>query len=562
MRENVLQRAVVILVVTLGCLYVTLIGWRAPRLDDFRSLDQIKKNLAANIKLGLDLKGGSHLVMQVMVDEALKKMTDDNAEKAKAMLENVGITVKEAKSLSATQFTVTVADAGRLTEARDKILEDLGKSEWTASLSGDTVTLTLIERAAQAYRQRAVEQAMLIIENRINAFGVAEPTLQRYGAEQNHQILLQLPGVDDPERVKKTLVLESNLELRPVDGPYKVYATLEEARLAVGGRTDVEALPLDEREDEEVLDEDGNPLPRRKKEPKPDVQPQYLLVSKTPVVVGRDLRDAFASSGGVDGDGNYRIIFKLKDEAAKKFADWTGQNIGKGLAIVLNGRVKSAPTIRGQIRETGEITGNFTKASAEDLALVLRSGALPARIVYLEERTVGPSLGADSIRQGVAASIAGLVFIMIFMIVYYRLSGVNAIISLILNLIMLVAVMVMLGAVLTLPGIAGVILTIGMAVDSNVLIFERIREELRAGKPVVSAVETGFDKAFVTIVDTHVTTVVSSLILFVFGTGPIRGFAVTLLAGLLANMFTATFVSKTMFGYVLSRSERPAELSI
>ncbi len=561
MRENVLQRAVVILLVTLGCLYVTLIGWRAPRLDDFTSLDQIRKNLAANIKLGLDLKGGSYLVMQVMVDEALKKMTDDNAEKAKALLENIGITVKEAKSLSATQMAVTIADAGRSAEARDKILEDLGKSEWTSSLSGDTLTFTLVERVAQVYRQRAVEQAMLIIENRINAFGVAEPTLQRYGAEQNHQILLQLPGVDDPERVKKTLVLESNLELRPVDGTYRVYATLEEARSVIGGRTDVEALPLDERE-EEVLDEDGHPLPQRKRQPQPDAPTQYLIVSKTPIIVGRDLRDAFASSGSVDGEGSYRIIFKLKDEAAKKFAEWTGQNIGKGLAIVLNGRIKSAPTIRGQIRDTGEITGNFTKTSAEDLALVLRSGALPARIVYLEERTVGPSLGADSIRQGVAASVAGLVFIMLFMVLYYRLSGLNAILSLILNLLMLVAVMVMLGAVLTLPGIAGVILTIGMAVDSNVLIFERIREELRAGKPVLNAVELGFDKAFVTILDTHVTTVVSSLILFVFGTGPIRGFAVTLLAGLLANIFTATFVSKTMFGYVLSRSERPATLSI
>ncbi len=562
MRENVLQRAIVILVVTLGCLYVTLIGWRSPRLDDFKSLDQIKRNLAANIKLGLDLKGGSHLVMQVMADEAVQKMTDDNVEKARAILENIGISVKEAKRLSATQLAIAIADAGRAGEARDKLLEDFGKSEWTASVSGDTLTFTLSERVAQEYRRRAVEQAMLIIESRINAFGVAEPTLQRYGAEQSHQILLQLPGVDDPERVKKTLVLESNLELRPVDGAYRTYATLEEARLAIGGRTDVEALPLDERDDDETLDEDGQPLPKRRAQPKPDAPTQFLLVSKTPIVVGKDLRDAFASSGSLDGEGDYRIVFKLKDEGAKKFGDWTGQNIGKGLAIVLNGRVKSAPTIRGQIRETGEITGNFTKASAEDLALVLRSGALPARIVYLEERTVGPSLGADSIRQGVAASIAGLLFILLFMVAYYRLSGVNAIISLILNLVMLLAVMVMFGAVLTLPGIAGVILTIGMAVDSNVLIFERIREELKAGKPVLNAVELGFDKAFVTILDTHVTTVVSSLILFVFGTGPIRGFAVTLLAGLLANIFTATFVSKTMFGYVLSRSERPSELSI
>jgi preprotein translocase subunit SecD len=562
MRENILQRALVILVVMLGSLYVILIGWRAPRLEDFKSFDQIKKNVATNIKLGLDLKGGSHLVMQVMVDEALKKMCDDNAEKAKTILENIGITVKEAKTLSATQLAITLNDTGRIAEAQDKVLEDFGKSEWRVDVSGDTLTFTLREQVAQEYRRRAVEQAMLIIENRINAFGVAEPTLQRYGPEQNYQILLQLPGVDDPERVKKTLVLESNLELRPVDGTYRTYATLEDAKAAVGTRTDVEILPLDEREESEAEAEDGSSAARRNRQPKPDAPTAYMVVSKTPVVVGRDLRDAFAASGSLEAEGEYRIIFKLKDEAAKKFAEWTGKNIGKGLAIVLNGRIKSAPTIRGQIRDTGEITGNFTKASAEDLALVLRSGALPARIVYLEERTVGPSLGADSIRQGVAASIAGLVFILLFMVVYYRLSGVNAIISLLLNLLMLLAAMAMFGAVLTLPGIAGVILTIGMAVDSNVLIFERIREELRAGKPVVNAVELGFDKAFITILDTHVTTVVSSLILFVFGTGPIRGFAVTLLAGLLANIFTATFVSKTMFGYVLSRSERPTALSI
>lgn len=326
MRENVLQRALVILAVTLASLYVMLIGWRAPRLEDFKSFDQIKKNVATNIKLGLDLKGGSHLVMQVMVDEALKKMCDDNAEKAKAILENIGISVKEARSLSATQLAVTVNDAGRIAEARDKVLEDFGKSEWNATISGDTLTFTLSERVAQEYRRRAVEQAMLIIENRINAFGVAEPTLQRYGAEQSHQILLQLPGVDDPERVKKTLVLESNLELRPVDGTYRTYATLEEAKSAVGVRTDVEALPLDEREEDEATDEDGNPLPRRNRQPKPDAPTAYMVVSKTPVVVGRDLRDAFAASGTVDGDGDYRIIFKLKDEAAKKFGEWTGKH--------------------------------------------------------------------------------------------------------------------------------------------------------------------------------------------------------------------------------------------
>jgi len=335
MRENVLQRALVILAVTLASLYVILIGWRAPRLEDFKSFDQIKKNVATNIKLGLDLKGGSHLVMQVMVDEALKKMCDDNAEKAKTILENIGITVKEAKTLSATQLAITLNDTGRIAEAQDKVLEDFGKSEWRVDVSGDTLTFTLREQVAQEYRRRAVEQAMLIIENRINAFGVAEPTLQRYGPEQNYQILLQLPGVDDPERVKKTLVLESNLELRPVDGTYRTYATLEDAKAAVGTRTDVEILPLDEREESEAEAEDGSSAARRNRQPKPDAPTAYMVVSKTPVVVGRDLRDAFAASGSLEAEGEYRIIFKLKDEAAKKFAEWTGKNIGKGLALSL-----------------------------------------------------------------------------------------------------------------------------------------------------------------------------------------------------------------------------------
>jgi preprotein translocase subunit SecD len=553
MRKNLLQRAIAILVVTLGCLYVTLIGWRAPVAADFQSFGKIKANVATNIKLGLDLKGGSHLVLQVMVDEALKKMTDDNAERSKAILQKAGIPMKEAKGLTATQLVVTLNDATRITEARDKLLEDFGKSEWTGKTNNADIVISMNENVAREYRKRAVDQAMNIIENRINAFGVAEPTIQTYGAENSYQILLQLPGVDDPERVKRTLVLESNLELRAVDGPYRPYATIEEAKAAAAGRADVEPLPLDER-DEEATDSKtpaaANPALT------------YLLITKAPVIVGRDLRDAFAAQGQVGDEGDYRIVFKLKDDGAKKFGDWTSKNIGKGLAIVLNGRVKSAPTIRGEIRETGEITGNFSKQSAEDLALVLRSGALPARVIYLEERTVGPSLGADSIRQGIAASVAGIIFIMIFMLFYYRVSGLNAIISLVLNLVMLIAALAMFSATLTLPGIAGVILTIGMAVDSNVLIFERIRDELRVGKAVVSAVELGFDKAFITIIDTHVTTIVSSIILFIFGTGPIRGFAITLIVGLLANLFTATFVSKTMFGYALSRTERPTSLSI
>jgi preprotein translocase subunit SecD len=232
------------------------------------------------------------------------------------------------------------------------------------------------------------------------------------------------------------------------------------------------------------------------------------------------------------------------------------------MAIVLEHRVYSAPVINGRIDDSGLIEGNFSQETAHDLALVLRAGALPASIKYLEERTVGPSLGADSIRHGVQASVLSLVVVMLFMLVYYRLSGGNAVLALILNLIILLAVLALFGAVLTLPGIAGVILTIGMGVDSNVLVFERIREELRNGKSSASAVDAGFDKAFVTIIDTHVTTVVSAFFLFLFGTGPIRGFAITLTIGLIANVFTAIYVSKTIFQYHLAKMDRQAELSI
>jgi preprotein translocase subunit SecD len=290
-------------------------------------------------------------------------------------------------------------------------------------------------------------------------------------------------------------------------------------------------------------------------------QEGYVVLEKTPVVTGLDMRDASAVSSQYGGAA-YEIDFSLTPDGAKRFSKATGEHVGDQLAIILNNEVKSAPRINSQINDRGQITGNFTKKSAEDLALILRSGALPAKAVYLEERTVGPSLGADSIRQGVTASIAGLLAVVMFMLYYYRGSGINAVLALVLNLVLLLAALVMFDATLTLPGIAGVILTIGMAVDSNVLIFERIREELRNGKVVASAVDVGFNKAFLTIIDTHVTTIVSAIFLFVFGTGPIRGFAVTLVAGLLANLFTAVFVSRTIFMWHLNRTARVETLSI
>jgi preprotein translocase subunit SecD len=330
-----------------------------------------------------------------------------------------------------------------------------------------------------------------------------------------------------------------------------VYPTPEAALQAPGfNPAEQEVLPYLERNDE--------PAPVAGAAPAPPQQFRYMVVDKKVIVRGQDLRDAQAVPDQFKST-NYQINFSLKPAGAESFGAWTGANVGKDLAIVLNNQVVSAPRIQSQITDRGQITGKFSKTQSEDLALTLRSGALPARIIYLEERTVGPSLGADSIRQGLISSVAGLVVVCLFLLFYYRLSGVNAIVALVLNLLMLLAFIAWSGATLTLPGIAGVILLIGMAVDSNVLIFERIREELRNGKVVRSAVDTGFGKAFTTIMDTHVTTIVSAIFLFVFGTGPIRGFAITLIIGLLANLFTAVFVSRTIYTWEINRGGRPAE---
>jgi preprotein translocase subunit SecD len=279
------------------------------------------------------------------------------------------------------------------------------------------------------------------------------------------------------------------------------------------------------------------------------------------VVDGSELRTASAVSRTGSPD-DYQIAFSFKPGGAQIFGEWTGKNINQYMGVVLNNEVKSIAYIKSQIFDSGEISGRFTKQSAEDLALTLRSGSLPAKIEYQEERTVGPSLGEDSIRSGVTASVGGLIFVMIFMVFYYRGSGINAVIALLLNMLLTLGAMVWFGATLTLPGIAGLILGIGMAVDSNVLIFERIREELKAGNPVSKAVDLGFDRAFVTIIDTHITTIISSLLLFIFGTGPIRGFAVTLILGLLINLFSAVYVSRTIFIWLLNRKQKVETLSI
>ena len=546
MQRKIRIRTLLIVLVTLAGVAVVFKPHHKPGIKDFTSWSQIKQNLSENIHLGLDLRGGSHLVMQVQTDEVIKKITERNIEAARNKLQEKNLPFTEIKDDGPGKIVVTVPDSSKSSDIVGELKTDFGQG-WSLDERGNSIIATLDEAAQNDLRNRATEQAKSIIENRVNAFGVTEPTIERHGGEGTYQILIQMPGVDDPERVKNTLNADSNLELKLVaKGTQIPYPKKEDAEAAAktqpGGPTNYEVMFYRERS--ETGGSEG-----------------YVIVEKIPVVTGLDMRDASARSSQYGG-ASYEIDFSLTPDGAKRFSKATGEHVGDFLAIVLNNEVKSAPKINSQINDRGQITGSFTKKSAEDLALILRSGALPAKAVYLEERTVGPSLGADSIRQGVTASIAGLLAVVVFMLYYYRGSGINAVLALVLNLVLLVAALVLFDATLTLPGIAGVILTIGMAVDSNVLIFERIREELRNGKVVASAVDVGFAKAFRTIIDTHVTTIVSAIFLFVFGTGPIRGFAVTLVVGLLANLFTAIFVSRTIFMWHLNRTARVETLSI
>ncbi|MBI1764929.1 MAG: protein translocase subunit SecD [Acidobacteria bacterium] len=542
MNKNLRTRGIVIGLVAFFSLLMMFGPWNRPKeAGKLKASDfiKLKQNLGENIKLGLDLKGGTHLVLQVQTDDALKALTEGNQAKAVEILKKENIVYKDVKAPTIGQVVVETENTNDHDKIKDKLQTDF-TSDWEVrtNASPASVTFNLKTSAADIIRKQVTDQEKTIIEQRINAFGVAEPTIQLHGSEEDHQILVQMPGLDNPDRVKELIKGQSKLELKAVVGT--LYKTKEEAEAAIAGATDKEAVEINEKRNDGSSAMNG-----------------WYVVEKIPIVSGIDLRNA---QGVPNGQGlGYKVNFQLKPAGAEKFGTWTGAHIGTQLAIVLDSKIKSAPTIQGQISDSGEITGNFTQQEAEDLGLTLRSGALPAGIKYLEERTVGPSLGADSIRQGINASIFGLGLVIVFMFFYYRFSGLNAVVALVLNLIILLAGLALFGAVLTLPGIAGVILSIGMAVDSNVLIFERIREELKAGKIVHSAMSTGFDKALVTIIDTHVTTIVSSAFLYFFGNGPIRGFAVTLTISLLANLFTAIYVSRSMFLWTLNRGGRKAE---
>jgi len=558
-KKNLLTRVIIIAIVTVVGIYLVIGPRHRPSLKDF-TWSGIKQTLKSNIHLGLDLQGGSHLVMRVKTEEYLKRLTEENYTAAQNAAKDAGFEIKGGQANASPgnyRVALQLADPSKATDVKEAIQKkiELGDSNvWSYASSGDTISWTMTQSAQRTLSDNATTQALNIIDSRINALGIAEPTLQTHGAQSSHQILLQMPGVQDPERVKRILQGESRLELvhvisPPSPAPHTTYATEAEAIASLGSAGTVppnrRVLPYQERNDKTADANDPN-----QQKPK-----QWVVVELPAIIDGSELRNASAipAQGGRADD--YEINFSLKKAGAEKFGAWTGAHINEYMGVVLNGEVKSIAYIRSQIFDSGQITGRFTKQSAEDLALTLRSGALPAPIEYLEERTVGPSLGQDSIRAGVRASLVGLALVVVFMLFYYRGSGVNAVVALLLNMILMLAGLIVFGATLTLPGIAGIILTIGMAVDSNVLIFERIREELRSGKTVPSAVDLGFDRAFITIIDTHVTTIISSLFLFVFGTGPIRGFAVTLVIGLLINLFSAVYVSRTIFIWLLSRKK-------
>ncbi len=498
-------------------------------------------SLQKRINLGLDLKGGTHLILQVQVADAVNVDSDNAVEILKSGLRAAKINYADVTKPDPNhpeQVVIKGVPPQSSSDLRTLVQDKLPEYDATSG-ANNTWTVTMRPTALNDLEKNAVTQAIETIRNRIDQLGVSEPIIEEHGLG-NHQILVQLPGVDDPARVKEIMQSTAMLEIRQsLGGPYPS----QEAAL---------------QDHSGVLPEDSV-LMQGHSRPGSDEQAWYL-VSRVPAVSGKDLRDAQPKR---DENGQPSVGFTLTNEGGQRFYSFTSAHIGDSLAVVLDNKVQEVATIKGSIRDQGEISGgSMNDQQAKDLSMILRSGALPAGIKYLEERTVGPSLGSDSIRAGVRAAGVGMTAVLIFMLVYYRAAGINADVALILNLIILLGFLGYTGATLTLPGIAGVILTVGMGVDSNVLIFERIREELRNGKTPPSAVEQGFGHAWITIVDTHVTTIVSAIILFLFGTGPVRGFAVTLSFGLFANLFTAVFVSRVIFDWVLSRKRVGEALSI
>jgi preprotein translocase subunit SecD len=538
MKKNLNNKIILIVAVLVVCVY-GIIG--VPSGVTGKALQDA---MSKRIHLGLDLRGGAHLILQVVVSEAVSAETDNMVGRIQQDLKTANLSFSQVYKPDPNKpqaIRIEGIAPGKANDVRS-VLDDKYSNEYDVTGGGadNSFTLTMKPMIVTALEKKTVQQAIETIRDRVDELGVSEPVIQEYGLGDN-QILVELPGIDDLDRVKSIIQSTARLEIHAVaGGPYK---DDQEAQASTGGE-----IPSDE----EIVHGSGTVGSGS------DADGVWLL-HRISVVSGTDFRSA---DPGTDQNGRRNVRFTLTNEAGDKFYEYTSKNVGQSMAVVMGGRVKEVATIKSAIRDTGEISGSFSPDEVEILSKMLRTGALPASLNYLEDRTVGASLGADSIKEGVTAAIVGVLVVMAFMLVYYRGSGINADVALLLNLVILLGFLGFSSAALTLPGIAGVILTIGMGVDSNVLIFERIREEVRAGKAPSAAIDQGFAHAWVTIVDTHVTTIVSAAILFMFGTGPVKGFATTLTIGLAANLFTAVFVSRVIFDAHLNKMKPGQMVSI
>ncbi len=502
------------------------------------------------IALGLDLQGGIHLVLEVEEDRALEIAVDRSVNAIQDQLVDKKIPVEVVKRTGLSQITLNFQKADLKDDIR-KVLEDFPTFfEMEQAGSENRLVYELREGEIKRIKDSAINQALETIRNRIDQFGVTEPLIQRQGLKQ---IVVQLPGIKEPKRAKDLIKETALLEFKMLDESSKLALELP-PRIPKGKEGEIlkqyqSQIPEgDEILFEKVVDEEGG---REFRIP--------YLVKKRVMLAGDVLSDARVSIGQFN-EPYVSVSFDAK--GAREFERITAEHVKKRMAIVLDNTVYSAPVIQERISGgRAQITGAFTMQEANDLAIVLRAGALPAPLKIIQDLTVGPSLGRDSIEKGLQSTVVAGILVVLFMVIYYRLSGVIADFALALNLVCLIGALAGLNATLTLPGIAGIILTIGMGVDSNVLIFERIREELRQGKPVRLAVDSGYDKALLTIIDSHVTTLITGLALFLFGTGPIKGFAVTLCLGIAINLFTALVGTKVVFDFFNQRG-KIQELSI
>lgn len=495
-------------------------------------------SLVKKIQLGLDLSGGVHLVLQVMTDDALNRETDQVILRLQDEMDKELITY-EAISKDENRigrFTIQQFEPGKEGSIRDLIDDSVGR-DWDTSISGSDATLTMKQNLILYLRDLSVKQSEETIRNRVDLLGLTEPTIQRQGGFTGDRIIVELPGVENSERIIDIIKQTAYLEWKLVNASADDVETL---LIEFGGE-----VPADM----EIREGDPEKAERR-----------YYLLNRVAEVTGKDLRMARRSS---DDFNNPVVLFTLSSEGGKRFHKTTQDNVGRQLAIVLDNRVQSAPVIEEPIPAgEGRISGRYTIEEADGLSIVLRAGAMPATINILEQRIIGPSLGMDSIRKGFFAIIAALLMILVFMGIYYKISGFNAIAALIINILILMGALAYFKASLTLPGIAGIILTIGMSVDANVLIFERIREELSQGKSIKSSISSGFARAFRTILDANITTIIAAIFLFQFGTGPLKGFAVTLIIGISASMFTSLFVSRLIFDVFITNGKKREKLSI